>query len=157
MTRQSIGQNQRCLDFWQLLPAMCTTIKWSNSLLKNPKLSVLTTMILLQWQWQWGCGDHCDNGSLAAHYRTQTSGILVWINISDDSERGPRAWAGWLMTHWWWWSDGCLMLTKYARWLVPPASHNSQFPRIPHFNCYLLWGYAGPGFNISAPSSSYSL
>ena len=119
MTSQSIGQNQRCLEIWQLFPAMCTTYQKIQFLIEEPKIigydkhDLVTVTIPVRMQgplWQW-----------VVSSALQDSDILVWINISDDSERRPRAW----VTHWWCWSDGCLMLTKYARWLVPPASHNS--------------------------------
>ena len=66
-----------------------------------------------------------------------------------------------------WSDDDSLMLTqdvcyatKYARWLVQsmPASHiprHSSQPEV-SFNCSLSLD-VGPGFNISGPSSSYSL
>ena len=142
---------------WQLFPTI-QLIHWSNSLLTGPKLSVTTQHDLVTVTIQWGCGAHCDNGSLArvliTCYRSQVS----WINISDDMWCLGWWWhvmPGLMMTHY----TGCLLLTKYARWLVQPIPHHiprhSSQPEV-SFNCSPSLD-AGPGFNISGPSSSYSL
>ena len=153
MTSQSIGQNQRCLEIWQVFPAMCTTDQMIQFLIEEPKIigydkHNLVTVTISVWMrgplWQWVVSSTLQDSDIH---------ILVWINISDDSERRPRAWVTHdsLMVMEWRMSDA----HKICQMIGSPSK--SQFPRIPHFNCYVLWGCAGPGFNISAPSSSYSL